>query len=533
MPPGSCPMRGLPHLFVSCLIILVLCASLAEADSQHPLTTTAAGAAPKRVAIIGAGSAGSSTAYYLRQFAEVSINVTVFERNPYVGGRSTTVNVLDNPAYPVELGASIFVKVNRNLVDAVKAFGLNVAIFRQDLPRESKHVLGIWDGEGFVYLQSDTFRWWNIVKLIWRYGWAPFWTEKLMKRAINKFLKLYEPPFFPFQSLSMAAADAGLVETLRSTGSGYLRDNAISEAFSREVIQASTRVNYAQNLPLIHGLETMVCMATDGAVSVVGGNWQIFAGMLNASSAHVRLNTSVTTINRNDNGTFTVSYNEDYQSTREDLFDEIVIAGPLQDSNITISPSPNHLPRWIPYVTLHVTLFSSPHRLSGQFFNLASASVPDVILTTLPHGVDLGSQQDGVGLSGFWSISTLSKVEQKHYVYKVFSPQRLTGEFVARILGVDEPTGAENLTIGDLAKQDVSWFHEKVWHSYPYLYPRENFEEISLGPNIWYTGGIESFISAMETSSLMGRNVAGLMVQAWQKETRPKGKRIYQGKTEL
>jgi prenylcysteine oxidase/farnesylcysteine lyase len=274
-------------------------------------------------------------------------------------------------------------------------------------------------------------------------------------------------------------------------------------------------------------------MATDGAVSVVGGNWQIFAGMLNASSAHVRLNTSVTAINRNDNGTFTVSYNEDYQSTREDLFDEIVIAGPLQDSNITISPSPNYLPRWIPYVTLHVTLFSSPHRLSGQFFNLASASVPDVILTTLPHGVDLGSQQDGVGLSGFWSISTLSKVEQKHYVYKVFSPQRLTGEFVARILGVDEPTGAENLTIGDLAKQDVSWFHEKVWHSYPYLYPRENFEEISLGPNIWYTGGIESFISAMETSSLMGRNVAGLMAQAWQKETRLKGTRMYQGKTEL
>ena len=437
-------------------------------------------------------------------------------------------------------------KVNRNLVDAANTLGLNVSSAGYARPRESKNILGIWDGEGFVFLESDNFHWWNVIKAIWRYGWAPFWTQKLMKRTVNRFLKLYEPPFFPFQSLSVAAADAGLMETLMSTGADYLRENAISEAFSREVIQASTRVNYAQNLPLIHGLETMVCMATDGAVSVVGGNWQIFAGMLDSSSAHIRLNTSVTAMNRNDNGTFTVSYQEDYQLTREALFDEIVIAGPLQDSNITISPSPNHLPKSIPYVTLHVTLFSSPHRLSSRFFNLASESVPDIILTTLPRGVNLGSRRDGVGPSGFWSISTLSKVEvqielenshvpQKHYVYKVFSPQQLTGEFVVRILGVEGPTGAGNLTVGDLAKQDVSWFHEKVWHSYPYLYPREKFEEISLGPNIWYTGGIESFISTMETSSLMGRNVAGLMVQAWQKEMRPdgRGKRKYHGKAEL
>jgi prenylcysteine oxidase/farnesylcysteine lyase len=36
-------------------------------------------------------------------------------------------------------------------------------------------------------------------------------------------------------------------------------------------------------------------------------------------------------------------------------------------------------------------------------------------------------------------------------------------------------------------------------------------------PRVWYTGGIESFISTMETSALMGRNVASLMFQSWQK----------------
>lgn len=33
---------------------------------------------------------------------------------------------------------------------------------------------------------------------------------------------------------------------------------------------------------------------------------------------------------------------------------------------------------------------------------------------------------------------------------------------------------------------------------------------------LWYTSGIEQFISTMETSSLMGMNVAKLAVDAWE-----------------
>jgi len=36
-----------------------------------------------------------------------------------------------------------------------------------------------------------------------------------------------------------------------------------------------------------------------------------------------------------------------------------------------------------------------------------------------------------------------------------------------------------------------------------------------LDENLWYTSGIESFISTMETSALMGRNVAKLVVDEW------------------
>ena len=35
---------------------------------------------------------------------------------------------------------------------------------------------------------------------------------------------------------------------------------------------------------------------------------------------------------------------------------------------------------------------------------------------------------------------------------------------------------------------------------------------------MWYTSGIESFISTMETSSLMGMNVARLVNDGWKRE---------------
>ena len=67
-----------------------------------------------------------------------------------------------------------------------------------------------------------------------------------------------------------------------------------------------------------------------------------------------------------------------------------------------------------------------------------------------------------------------------------------------------------------IPKNDVSWVYEKTWHSYPYLPPRVTFEDPQLEANLWYTSGIESFISTMETSALMGMNVARLITDDWE-----------------
>ncbi len=472
--------------------------------------------------------------------ANISLSITVFESSSHVGGRSTTVNVYSDPAEPVELGASIFVEVNRNLVSAAKEFNLETSSsYIETTSNEIAEKLGIWNGEKFVFtMNEDSSQWWNLAKLLWKYGTAPIRTQNLMKSTVGSFLKMYDAPYFPFRDLSQVAHDVGLTGITALTGEQLLDAHQISRSFGTDIIQASTRVNYGQNLGLIHGLETMVCMATDGAMAVKGGNWQIFAEMIHAAKADLHLNTSVQSIERRDDGKFSVQatgaqanglgavVSNDRRQFVEH-FDQVILAAPLQFTNISITPSLPHVPDPIPYVSLHVTLFASPHRLSPEFFDLpAGKSVPRVVLTTLGKDDHPGSNKAGVGSAGFWSISLLRTVRnpairdaasgegRREYLYKVFSPKPATDSFLSAILGLKNTSTEEDDQDG-ISKDDVSWIYRKRWDSYPFLYPRVTFEDIVLAENLYYTSGIESFISTMETSSLMGMNVARLAVDHW------------------
>jgi prenylcysteine oxidase/farnesylcysteine lyase len=128
-----------------------------------------------RVAIIGAGAAGSSAAFWLHEASSrlgKNISVDVFERSGYIGGRellfgpphtflgyksnaftgSTTVYPYDNTSFPpVELGGSIFVDANKNLVRAAQEFGLEVRTLLEDGEQ-----LGVWDGSQFLIIVRTT-----------------------------------------------------------------------------------------------------------------------------------------------------------------------------------------------------------------------------------------------------------------------------------------------------------------------------------------------------------------------------------------
>ena len=159
--------------------------------------------------------------------------------------------------------------INHILANATKEFNLSTEGFGSS-SASAGPPLGVWNGKDFVFTQASDGGWWDNAKLLWKYGLAPIRTVRLMKSTVGKFMNMYEAPYFPWISLSDVVYELGLTAVTAATGEQYLKENSIGDLFATEIIQASTRVNYAQNLALIHGLEAMVCMCKSPTLPLLG-----------------------------------------------------------------------------------------------------------------------------------------------------------------------------------------------------------------------------------------------------------------------
>jgi prenylcysteine oxidase/farnesylcysteine lyase len=267
-------------------------------------------------------------------------------------------------------------------------------------------------------------------------------------------------------------------------------------------------------------------------MSVVGGNWRIFDQMVKNSGATLYHNTTVSAIAFAKQKTsssapkYEISTASAGSSTTEPevvatAFDDVIIASPWQFSNIEAGEGViKHHIEEIPYTKLHVTLFASPHKLNPEFFKLAPGSkAPSNVYTTLAEDEKPKEGTDGVGQTGFYSVSTLRKIlnpktSKPEFVYKIFSPKPVTPQFLSELFGVNVPesftSGEDGGDNGDV--EPISWYYPHWFYAYPVELPRVTFQDPILGSGLYYTSGIESFISTMETSALSGMNVARLIV---------------------
>lgn len=271
-----------------------------------------------------------------------------------------------------------------------------------------------------------------------------------------------------------------------------------------------------------------VSFATEGAVAVSGGNWQIFEKLLQHSGAAYHPNTSVTAVafqrGTNKPGSVpkyvisTKSSGSKSKATKlSTAFDNVIIASPWQYSDIEAADGViKHRIDTIPYMKLHVTLFTSPFLLQPSFFGLEPGKkAPSNIYTTLGKDESPHEGAAGVGRTGFYSISTLRtvtnpKTQKKEFLYKIFSAEPVNSTFLTNILGAHIPESfISNETTSEV--EPISWYCPHWFYSYPIESPRVTFQDPIIGRGLYYTSGIESFISTMETSALMGMNVARLM----------------------
>lgn len=485
------------------VIPLALASTLgAQAASQHvlhsgqrPLHGQSGSTGELKVAIIGAGAAGTSAAFWLSKAKSrlgENVTVTIFEKSDYVGGRSTTVMPYDDPTVkPIEIGGSVFVSANKNLVRAVKEYNLSVTDFGEEAEET-----GIWDGQQFVLTMSDGGwkKWWQTVKLLWRYGYySPTRAQTLMKNMIGAYLGLYEP-HVPHSSIADISASLNFTSLTSVSASDYLAANGVNSLFTHELVDAATRVNYGQNVDDIHALEGMVSLAANGAQSVIGGNWQIFDLWAKKSGADVHLNTAVKTLRQGANGKWHVGI----EGGSEEKYDIVVLAAPYKSTGIHIDSPELNIEEAFPkvdYVHLHVTLVATtaPHPQASYFFPDAKPDtpMPETILTT----------SSGPVIPEFNSLSYHEKIERSGHpaerIVKIFSKARVEDEWMDKVFGVGK----------------VGWVHRKEWDAYPVLPPTTSFPAVKPAPGLYYVNAFEPFISTMETETIASLNVVDLLLQ--------------------
>jgi len=89
-----------------------------------------------------------------------------------------------------------------------------------------------WDGDKIRFtIDSSRSEWYTKARLVWRYGYfALKKSQTLMHKTIAKFLNLYEPPYFPFKSLTQRVYELELLDETSLTGEEFLQKNKVSSS---------------------------------------------------------------------------------------------------------------------------------------------------------------------------------------------------------------------------------------------------------------------------------------------------------------
>ncbi|KAH8918249.1 hypothetical protein BT69DRAFT_1354049 [Atractiella rhizophila] len=498
--------------------------------SQVPFRPTSPEHIPK-VAIIGAGAAGSSAAFFLSHLSSsVStlppVDITVYERRPYVGGRSTVIiPFINNDELPqgfestiaddvelVELGASIFVEANRNLWKISDVLGLERI---EGLGGENGGKTAIWNGREVLLMMGGS--WIDKAKALWRYGVSPLRVDSYTAKAVNGFLAVYKSAFTslgPFPSIPsflqrppLSDDSLPFSDLVSNTFYPWFTSKVSSFGLStylKEIGGVACGVNYGTGVNVISALGGFVSFAANGAVHIKGGNRLMFSGFLEKANelsggrVKLELETAVSYAKqlRDERGDvigWNVSYT-DYATGRlrgYDIYDAIVLASPMQllepmitfDFGSPSSPSsPSEKPSSVRtydgahkgidlvpkmnFVHLHVTMVvTNATRPDKKYFGFKdNEEGPGGVYGTF----DALDGEDAREILDFHSLNYLKRLNttgtEDLFIVKFFSLRALSKEKLGEVFG-----GVENLI----------WVLRKEWNVYAELTPVTNSKDFA------------------------------------------------------
>ncbi|KAJ5622875.1 hypothetical protein N7490_011480 [Penicillium lividum] len=327
--------------------------SLVDSPSMSPSPS------PRRICVIGGGIAGVCLAHELakKQDPDIPLQVTIFERESYIGGRMKQVLMYDEAGKSqldwANTGAYSFDVENTFLAGLGRDVGVKFEI-------QDPHVLGaplsqvnVWDGKRLVpqELERLTFTWDLFKRVIWRvYRSNRFWAQLAVDLR-----EIWEGGYEHWVTIGREA-------TLG-------RDGFDKDALSQ----------FAQKWG--------ISRAPQQSPDIRRRKHSFLEQVVRKAGAIVSLQSTVTKIKRLENNTFQVSWLQqatdkamDQQMSHLENFDAVVLAHAFGQTDIDIDPPLPVTPEKITYTPLHVTHFISNLQLDPVTFNLrGKAEVPDLI----------------------------------------------------------------------------------------------------------------------------------------------------------
>ncbi|KAJ3206391.1 hypothetical protein HDU82_004541 [Entophlyctis luteolus] len=489
----------------------------------HSLTQSPSAILPThRVAVVGAGAAGASTAYFLRNFSSsVDIAITVFESSDRVGGRVRAIRIpypsdqclhehkytpespsefCRNNSVLVEAGASIFVTANKHLMDAARRYNLTLTSQKNSLKIHGKNpTLGIYDGSKFVFTSTGS-KWNFIWDAVRRWGvLSPYRARSFALTTADQYARNYDLKLNYTTTKDFLIDGLGMdSDALSQTARQYFLSRGISEDFITEFIEPATRVNYGQNLDC-NALAALICLAAAfiPSDSIAGGNSLIYENMLLESQATVLLNTQVSRIAKKESGLYSLT---DSKGNHLGNYNDVVLAVPAGlASRKIVFESTAKAPIELQFKHIHVTFVVG--NLSPSYFNVTNVDeLPDTILTT--------ASSPGI----FNSIGTRHRFPNpyNYTLTKIFSHAQLTDEQLNSIYS------------------EIRHLDKFEWDAYPVLSPWSGdwntageflLDRSSAGGSLVHVNAFEAAFSAMEGEVVAGANAAGVIMAGWSHKT--------------
>ncbi|CAE8604484.1 unnamed protein product, partial [Polarella glacialis] len=356
-----------------------LCALLATSAAAAGPRGAPESEAPDRVAIIGAGIAGSACAWFLKDVP--GLEITVFEPGP-VGGRVREVLFPAVDPVNVEAGGAAIHSTNKHMAEFIDALGLHrdtssaALLFARQQKVDSDVADGgaaSWNGQSLLKLSPFDFP----VSLLR--------TRRLVTKVIGQWQQIYDLQTrnasfdHPWEMLKTLGLDSLASISARD----WLKDKKLDKRFLEAFVDGVSRVNYGQDSS-INAFADSVSLAGAGLVgslyAVKEGNSRVMSGLLASSGAKLRTQ-SVAAVRRS--ATSEGGYEVCTLDGQCEVFTSVVVAAPLEFANLTLETGLQPTTPRRPY-QVTVATFVLAEGLSAQYFGAASGGTvsADTVTTT-------------------------------------------------------------------------------------------------------------------------------------------------------